>query len=130
MDTLSKKIIHVAQHTDNIAALWLYGSRARQDHHDHSDYDLAVAFSNWEKDPLERRLRPELLALDWHTQLSLPEGTLSIVDLATAPIPLAWNILIEGKLLLDLSPAHRMHQEARIMSRWELDFAYHQRQRA
>lgn len=130
MNSLIPKIIQMANSSHNLAALWLYGSRGRGDHHNNSDYDLAVAFTSWEKNPLERRLRPELLSIDWHSTLSLPEGTLSIVDIAAAPIPLAWNILSDGKLLLDIDPACRMCQEARIMSRWELDFAYHQRQLA
>lgn len=128
MDSLTNKITNIASNTKGLAALWLYGSRARGDNHNNSDYDLAVVFTTWEKEPLERRLRPELLAIDWHSELSLPENTLSIVDIATAPIPLAWNIIKEGILLLDIEPASRMCHEARIMSRWELDFSYHQRQ--
>lgn len=109
-----------------VAALWLYGSRARGDHREDSDYDLAVAFCNWEPAPLERRLRPELLALEWHRKLALPEHSLSVVDIAIAPIPLAWSILSEGRLLLDKHPQIRMAQEARIMSMWEIDYLYHQ----
>jgi len=38
----------------------------RQRHYpQNSDYDLAIAFSSCLKDPIERRLRPELQALKW-----------------------------------------------------------------
>jgi predicted nucleotidyltransferase len=114
----------LAAHQPNLAALWLYGSRARGDHHEQSDFDLAVAFTDWEPDPLERRLRPELLAEQWRTELALSEGILSVVDIAIAPIPLGLGILADGKLLVDSHPQVRMSHEARILSRWELDYSY------
>lgn len=117
-------IIKLARQRSDIAALWLYGSRARGDHHAGSDYDLAVVFTNWLSDALSRRLRPEEVAIDWQQQLAMPEGAISVVDLAIAPIPLGWNVLDQGKLLLDLSPAHRMQAEQRIYSMWELDYVH------
>ncbi|MHB0775286.1 type VII toxin-antitoxin system MntA family adenylyltransferase antitoxin [Halomonas sp. WWR20] len=127
-EQLLKRFIELAGQREELAALWLYGSRAREDHHRQSDYDLAVVFVDWIDLPLDRRLRPELLALDWQQALELPEGLLSIVDLAIAPIPLGWSIISEGRLLLDRHPQIRMQQETRIMSRWELDYL-HQRKR-
>lgn len=117
-------IIELAGQRSDIAALWLYGSRARGDHHADSDYDLAVVFTHWLPDALSRRLRPEELAIEWQHALALPDGTISVLDLAIAPIPLGWNVLNEGKLLLDLSPAHRMQAEQRIYSMWELDYVH------
>ncbi|KAA0014580.1 nucleotidyltransferase domain-containing protein [Billgrantia pellis] len=122
-----ERLISLARERDDLAALWLYGSRARGDHGEQSDYDLAVAFTDWLKSPLERRLRPELLALDWQRELGLPDGKLSVVDLANCPIPLGWSILEQGRLLLDQHPQLRMTQEARIMSRWEQDYYHHAR---
>lgn len=121
-------ILTLANSQQDIAALWLYGSRARGDHHPESDYDLAVGFRNWEEDPLERRLRPELLAEEWREACGLPENRLSIVDIAIAPIPLGIAILSEGKLLLDRYPDIRLRLESRILSRWELDYLHHQKQ--
>lgn len=120
------KLVAMAEQTPDLAALWLYGSRARGDHHDDSDYDLAVAYTTWEHNPLERRLRPELLAEQWRETLGLPEGKLSVVDVGIAPIPLGMSILEEGRLLLDRHPGIRMTQEARILSMWELDYMHHQ----
>src|SRR5690554_6416785 len=37
-------IISLARRRDDLAAVWLYGSRARGDHHPESDFDLAVAY--------------------------------------------------------------------------------------
>jgi uncharacterized protein len=117
-------IIELARQRSDIAALWIYGSRARGDHHAGSDYDLAVVFTHWEPDALSRRLRPEEVAIDWQHQLAMPEGTISVVDLAIAPVPLGWSVLSQGKLLLDLFPSHRMQAEQRIYSMWELDYVH------
>lgn len=127
MDVLNK-LIQSAKEQADLAAVWLYGSRARGDNHQFSDYDLAVAYVSWLDDPLERRLRPELQSQAWQDLLALPEGAVSVVDLAIAPIPLGMSILLEGKLLLDKLADIRMVQESRIMSRWEHDYLYHQLQ--
>lgn len=123
-DAKLQSIVSLARQREDLAALWLYGSRARGDHHSHSDYDLAVAFTTWADEPLERRLRPELLALEWQRESGLEDGMLSIVDLAIAPIPLGWSILSQGRLLLDRHPQIRMRQESRILSRWEIDYLH------
>ncbi|WP_280549375.1 nucleotidyltransferase domain-containing protein [Halomonas sp. 11-S5] len=123
-DANLQAIVSLARQQENLAALWLYGSRARGDHHPHSDYDLAVAFTTWTDEPLERRLRPELLALEWQRELALEDGMLSVVDLAIAPIPLGWSILSQGHLLIDRYPQIRMRQESRILSRWEIDYLH------
>lgn len=117
-------IISLARRRDDLAAVWLYGSRARGDHHPESDFDLAVAFTTWITDPLERRLRPELLAQEWQRELGLGEEQLSVVDLAIAPIPLGWSILSQGVLLVDLDWDTRIRQESRILSRWEIDYLH------
>ncbi|WP_163557491.1 nucleotidyltransferase domain-containing protein [Halomonas sp. NO4] len=124
---LVDQLIELAKQHEEIAALWLYGSRARGDHYSGSDYDIAVAFTNWIPEALERRLRPELLAMTWQEALELPDGQLSVVDLATCPVPLGWSILSEGKLLLDRHPQVRMTHESRILSRWELDYSHRAR---
>jgi predicted nucleotidyltransferase len=125
MRNLTVEITALAEKNPDVVTLWLYGSRARGDHHAGSDYDLAVIFRDWEPDRLERRLRPELLALDWLEALDVPEGRLSVVDLAIAPIPLGMSIISEGRLLLDSDSQRRMTQEGRIMSRWEIDYLHH-----
>ena len=119
-----RAITSLAHQRDDLAAVWLYGSRAREDHHPESDFDLAVAFTSWITDPLERRLRPELLAQEWQRELGLGEGMLSVVDLSIAPIPLGWSILSQGVLLADLDWDTRIRQESPILSRWEIDYLH------
>jgi len=122
-DTVTQLIQLAAQYHE-IAAMWLYGSRSKGNHRADSDYDVAVLFSSRIEDPLERRLRPELLALDWVKSLGLKEDQLSIVDVKIAPIPLAMNI-ISGTLLYCNDWDARLMAEKIIMSKAELDYHHH-----
>ncbi len=126
-DPTLAKVIQLAEANPEVTTLWLYGSRARGDHHTNSDYDLAVLFRQRITDPLDRRLRPEQLVLEWQTTLKLPEGCLSVLDLAIAPIPLGLSVLEEGVLLTDKAPESRIVQESRILSKWEIDYLDHQK---
>ncbi len=124
MDETLSRIPELARANPDITIVWLYGSRARGDHHQTSDYDVAVAFATFIKDdPVEKRLRPECLALDWQQALGLHDFQLSVVDINQAPILLAWEI-IEADTVLFCRDDDRLWQETRrIHSRRELDFA-------
>ncbi len=122
---IKSEIIRLAKENENIELLWLYGSHATGCAHEKSDIDLAVIFKTWEKDIIERRLRSELLALDWQQQLSLKEGELSILDMSIAPIPIAMSVLKNGRLLLTKNSSRQYQEQQRIMSKWEIDYLYH-----
>ena len=126
-DPILNHLIQLAENEPDVTTLWLYGSRARGDHHSGSDYDLAVLFREPVNDPLDRRLRPEEKALEWQSALNLSEGSLSVVDLAIAPIPLGISVLEQGRLLVDKAPEDRIVLESRILSKWEIDYLYHQK---
>ena len=122
-DNLST-IAELARRNPDIAIVWLYGSRAKGNNHQASDYDLAIAFGSFIKDnPVEKRLRPECLALDWQQALGLHDFQLSIVDINQAPIPLVFEI-IQADNVLFCRDEDRLWQEIRrIHSRMELDYA-------
>ncbi len=124
---LQEALAELAARSDEIAVLWLYGSQAKGTATPRSDYDLAVAFRSFEKDPLERRLRPELLAQAWQDALALKEGQLSIVDINLAPLPLAHVIIRTGRVLQANDRLRVIREEQRIGSMWEIDHLYHQR---
>lgn len=117
-------IIQLAKNKPEVEVLWLYGSRARNKANILSDYDLAVAFKNYIEDPVERRLRPEILALKWHKELEIP---LSIVDINHAPLTLAYTVVLDNTLLYSKNDYRRMTEEQRIMSKWEIDHCYHKK---
>ena len=120
-DPIIKNLISLAQENDDIAALWLYGSRAKGNFTADSDYDLAILFNNRILDKLDSRLRPELLAMDWLHTLQSRKLELSIIDINQVMIPLAFNA-ISGKLLYSDDEGLRMSAEAIISSKAEIDF--------
>jgi len=119
-----KNIIQLAKENAEVEVLWLYGSRARNKAGANSDYDLAVAFKTYISEPVERRLRPEMLALAWHKQLNIP---LSIIDINQVPLPLAYTVVQDNTLLYSKNDYRRMTEEQRIMSKWEIDYCYHKK---
>ena len=124
MSNTMQHLITLAKADSNIIALWLYGSRARGKANANSDYDLAVLFKQSPADDAERRLQPELLALDWQQATSVL--ALSIIDIMQVPLPLAITVLDDNSLLYCRDDTVRLLAEARLMSKWELDYQYHQ----
>ena len=125
MDNVIEGCVAFAKGNPQIDVLWLYGSRAKGNAQPTSDYDFAVAFHNWPEDIWQRRLQPEMLALDWVAALSLPEKGLSVVDINLAPLPLAYNVIQTGQVLLAKDGLRLAREENRITSMWELDYLYH-----
>lgn len=121
--TMQSQLVNLASVHPEVVVLWLYGSQAKGNAGPASDWDLAVAFDPIKlSDPLEGRLRPELLALDWQRALGLSEGKLSIVDINQAPIPLAFAIVDANRPLYIGDEGRRLQEEARIMSQMELNY--------
>ena len=127
-DQLLPDIIKHANATDEVDTLYLYGSHAKGSAQENSDIDLAVIFKNTDIDVVARRLRPEILAIDWANKLELPEGSLSLLDLGNGPVPLAMSVLKTGKLLVNKNPAHEFEVSGKIMSKWEIDHLHHYQQ--
>jgi len=119
-----KEIVKIAKKNSDVDVLWLYGSRARGNENENSDYDLAIAFKTYIKDPIEQRLRPELLSLEWHKLLGVE---ISIVDINQAILPLAYTVVQDNTVLYSQNDFRRMTEEQRIMSKWELDYLYHRK---
>ena len=122
---LKPKIIELAMQHCDIEILWLYGSYAKGTFHAGSDIDLAVVFKDWEEDIIERRLKSELLAMEWQKELGLKGGDISILDMEIASIPIAMSVLSTGKLLLSKNNSRQLKEQQRIMSKWEIDYLYH-----
>ena len=119
-----KSIIQLASLDPDVEVLWLYGSRARGEASSTSDYDLAIAFTDYIDDPVERRLRPELLALSWGKTLDIP---MSIIDIKQASLPMAYTIVQDNTVIHGNNSYPCMVEEQRIMSKWELDYCYHRK---
>ena len=125
IESYLQSLIDCVNSSDDIDALWLYGSHAKKSAGPESDIDLAVLFSCYDTNPLERRVRPELLAIEWQQQLNLKDGDISVLDLEIAPVPLAMSVLQTGKLLVNKNRSHEFRVSQEIMSKWEIDYQYH-----
>jgi predicted nucleotidyltransferase len=122
-----EKIIKLAEKNNEIAVLWLYGSRADNTYHAQSDFDLAIAFTHFLTDPLQNRLRPELLAIEWTSILKCPENLISIVDINIIPTTLAWEVVTKGKSIVVKEASRLLKEQSRIYSQYELDVSYHRK---
>ncbi|MER2493217.1 type VII toxin-antitoxin system MntA family adenylyltransferase antitoxin [Catenovulum sediminis] len=119
---LLDKIKQLAAAHHDIDVLWLYGSRARNSADQNSDYDLAVLFSSFHHDVLERRLRPELLAMDWQQALGC---SLSVIDITQVSVPLAYTVVQDNCVLLSKDDFKQLETERIIMSKWDIDYQHH-----
>jgi hypothetical protein len=121
---IQNQLAELARQDQSVEVLWLYGSRARGNASNSSDYDLAVVFKEYEKDPLERRLRPELLAMKWAKSLAVE---LSVIDITQVALPLAYTVVQDNCTLYSGDDYRRLTEEQRIMSKWEIDHLYHRK---
>lgn len=109
----------LAEHNQDIAVVWLYGSRAKGSHRPDSDFDLAVAFNNFSLDHMAKYLRPNELALHWQQALGLSEQMLSIIDISEAPTYLAINAVETGTVIYSEGSSRVYKETARIRSIFE-----------
>lgn len=114
-DSIRKHICEL----ETVDAIYLYGSRSKGTARPDSDWDIAVLFSTFEPDLLERTVRPQML--EAQLESLLPEHDISIVDLRQVPVPLQWNIIQGIKLYDRWVPAVRRMENA-IISAWEKDY--------
>lgn len=105
----------LAEQDSNIEVLWLYGSQAKGSATEHSDYDFAIAFKHIEKDSLDRRLAPILLAQEWADALGEEDTKISIIDINHIPLPLAQQVMQTGKVLHCKSGLRLAREENRII---------------
>ena len=119
----------LAKQSSIIDVLWLYGSYANDTANDRSDIDLAVAYGEMLPDKMERYLRPEQTAMVWREKLQLGDEQLSVVDINQAPVPLAYNIISQSKVIFCRSDLRLRSEEQRVWSLWEHYEYEHQRHR-
>jgi predicted nucleotidyltransferase len=100
----------------------LFGSRARGDHDEASDWDIAVLYDEEQREEYEKG------GWDWlrgwsilQDELELPDDRLDVVDLGKSSNILAHAIARDGKLIYEREPGEfeQFHQRT-LMSKAEL----------
>ncbi|WP_159817998.1 type VII toxin-antitoxin system MntA family adenylyltransferase antitoxin [Colwellia sp. 20A7] len=125
ISSIIESIINNAIKIDDIEVMWLYGSQAKGTAHEHSDIDIAIAFKNFDLSDIDRKLRPEELSLIWSDELNLPDGKLSIVDINTVPVYLAFNIVEYGRVINSKNKMRELKEVQRIYSQFEYETIEH-----
>ncbi len=94
VDELMRVVAKVVRDDERVIAVILFGSRARGNHRDESDYDLAIISSK----PLDLE---ELngIAMRISSATGIPVDRIDVVDLSNAPNSLVYKVLRDGKLL-------------------------------
>ncbi len=109
-----------------VEVAWLYGSRASGlDSHD-SDYDIAVALVPHSLRPGERQILLEDESYRLRLAMSAP---VSVVDINRVPVPLAYNIINQGEVLLCRSDFRLRAEQQRVWSLWAEYKSEHERHR-
>ncbi|NLQ19069.1 nucleotidyltransferase domain-containing protein [Marinomonas sp. M1K-6] len=121
------QLLKLAEADPQINALWLYGSHAKGLAHEYSDLDLAVQFTSHETDIFTRRMRPEMLLLDWQQSLQLGDGQLSVIDLMQAPILLGIEVIQANTLWYCRERGLMLQGVGKIMSRYEIDYLHEEK---
>lgn len=114
-----ESIQKLATNNPDIAAVWLYGSRATKNVTAHSDFDIAIAFINFKLSPIEKYLRPNEIAIDWANDLNLATEMVSVIDINQAPIYLAYNIVEDGDVIYQTQTSRVYKEQNRINSQYE-----------
>jgi len=129
INNILKKLTDKALLDNDIDVVWLYGSQAKGTAHSKSDVDMAIAFKNFSLSELDRKLRPQELNLIWSEQLNLPDRKLSIVDINTVPVYLAFNIVEYGKVICSKNKIRELKETQRIYSQYEFETIEHEKMR-
>jgi len=126
MMTETQAITEYLSASPHVEVAWLYGSRATGLHSDASDYDIAVALVPERLQPEERQVIVEDQAYYLRQQLS---AEVSVVDINRVPVPLAYNIISQGKVLFCSSDLRLRTEQQRVWSLWAEYKAEHERNR-
>ena len=121
VESMSENVTQIIQIFAPVDAIYRYGSRAKQTAREESDWDIAVIFTHYEMDLLERVLRPQMLEATLERELKL-YNQISVVDLETAPMYLQYSILMSAVKWFDRNVPHVKRIEQSIFSKWEKDY--------
>ncbi|MCK5662952.1 MAG: nucleotidyltransferase domain-containing protein [Thiotrichaceae bacterium] len=109
-------IEELASESSDIEVVWLYGSRAKGNANESSDYDLAVAYSDVNEKSSSNDYYTDDLAFKWSNKTSV---AVSIIDINHIPVPLAISVISDGKVIFCRNDLRLHSEESRVWSMWE-----------
>lgn len=118
-DPVIERCVELAQADANVQVLWLYGSRAKGTAQAESDYDFAVAFTDFPQNAWDKRLQPVMLAQQWADALDVPDDRISLIDITHVPVALGLNVIRDGVELVVKDGLRLAREENRITGLWE-----------
>ena len=99
-----------------IEVVWLYGSRAKGNANEKSDYDLAIAYSKFNDKSVSSEYYSDDLAYKWSQKTS---ADISVININHVPVPLAYSVVNEGIVIFCRNDLRLHSEESRIWSMWE-----------
>jgi predicted nucleotidyltransferase len=110
---LESEIVRVVADRSDLAAVYLFGSRARGDAGEKSDVDLAVLFPRLPGDPYAAT--GVAIAAVLESALRLP---VDVIVLNSSPPALVHRVLRDGRVLIDRDPVARIAFEVDARNRY------------
>ncbi|MBR7887558.1 nucleotidyltransferase domain-containing protein [Marinomonas sp. A79] len=114
----------LAKEQPEIKVVWLYGSRAKGNAEEDSDYDLAVAY---DFTALKKHDYPnDELAYHWSQKTS---QKISVVDINQVPTALAYSVINDGNVIYCRESLRLHSEQSRVWALWEAFRYEHKRHR-
>ncbi len=117
IDEIKSNLTESLKNDKDIAALYLFGSRADGHSTPMSDFDLAVLL----KEPYDRK---KILEVSVKASLALKTDDVDVLELNTAPVFLAHRVLREGILLFENDELYVSDYIEKTLRHY-FDFKYH-----
>ncbi len=106
----------LAEKNPDIEVVWLYGSRAKGNADEQSDYDLAIAYSQLKDKSASNDYYSDDLAYKWTKETA---ADVSVIDINHISTPLAFSVINEGNVIFCKNNLRLHSEESRIWSMWE-----------
>lgn len=112
-NAIIKLINQKAEESNIIDVVWLYGSHAKGNADENSDYDLAIAFNQTGS---AKDYYCDELAYQWSKTTKVD---VSVIDINKVPVPLAYSVISDGKVIFCRNELRLHSEQSRIWSMWE-----------
>jgi len=114
--TVLSIIENSASKNSSIDVIWLYGTRVKDTANKDSDFDIAIAFNTEKNQKCLTIFQCDEIAFEWSENTG---ATISIIDINHIPVPLAYSVINEGKVIVCKHDLRLHSEQQRVWSLWE-----------